>query len=372
VRQGGPEDGAAGRQRDALAAVADELYGLPPEDFTAARDARARELRDGGNRDLAQDVKRLPKATTAAWVVNLLAREHPDVLTQLVDLGAALRAAQADVDPPRMRELNAQRHGVVTAVVRQARTAARATGRPVSESVAGQVEDTLRAAMADPAAAAAVRSGRLVQPLASTGLGPVDLDGAVAVPEALDLAEDGSAGARGSVDAPTRLTDGAEGPGAGGARKRGDRSTADGRKGAGRRRSDDDRPAVEERRAEERRAAEARRAAQEREGRLREARADEDTAADAARRAHEAADAARSDHDDATARRDDAHAAVDDLRRRLGEAEDAARAADAEVRETRRHRDTAARAETKAGQALERARHRLRRLDDQATDPGKG
>jgi hypothetical protein len=39
------------------------------------------------------------------------------------------------------------------------------------------------------------------------------------------------------------------------------------------------------------------------------------------------------------------------------------------VRETRRHRDTATRAETKAGQALERARHRLRRLEDEGTGP---
>jgi hypothetical protein len=57
-------------------------------------------------------------------------------------------------------------------------------GRKISGTVATEVEQTLRAATADEGAAAAVRSGRLLRALSADGVDVVDLDGAVAVPEA--------------------------------------------------------------------------------------------------------------------------------------------------------------------------------------------
>jgi hypothetical protein len=62
---------------------------------------------------------------------------------------------------------------------------AREEGVKTTQAVAEQVEATLTAAMLEPDAAKAVRSGMLVTALAATGLGDLDLSSAVAVPEAL-------------------------------------------------------------------------------------------------------------------------------------------------------------------------------------------
>lgn len=63
-----------------LAAAASELYGLPPGDFTAARNERAKAARAEGNALLAKQVGRLPKPSTAAWAINMLARRRAQEL----------------------------------------------------------------------------------------------------------------------------------------------------------------------------------------------------------------------------------------------------------------------------------------------------
>jgi hypothetical protein len=64
----------------------------------------------------------------------------------------------------------------------------------VTSKVSDQVEATLTAAMVDEDCAAAVRSGLLVAPLASTGVEAVELGAAVAVPEALGFSASPRAG----------------------------------------------------------------------------------------------------------------------------------------------------------------------------------
>src|SRR5512143_1859007 len=97
-------------------AVADELYGLPPDQFTASRNERAKACRAGGDRDLGAQVAALRKPSTAAWVVNQLARHRRDELGQLIELGGALRAAHLDLKAERLRALSDQRHRVVAAL----------------------------------------------------------------------------------------------------------------------------------------------------------------------------------------------------------------------------------------------------------------
>lgn len=168
---------------DPLLAIADELYGLPLADFTPARDALVKEHK--ADKQLAAAVKGLKKASVAAWVVNLLVRRDPEQVEQVLEVGAALRAAQADLAADQLRELTRQRRQLTAAVTTSARRLARAEGLKVTESVAEQVEATLTAAMIDEDAARAVRSGLLVAPVTATGVGELDLTGAVALPEAL-------------------------------------------------------------------------------------------------------------------------------------------------------------------------------------------
>lgn len=164
----------------ALLAEADRLYALGLPEFTAARDARVKELR-AVDRDLAAQVRTLRKPSLAAWVVNLLARRESEQVAQVLAVGAALREAQAALDGEELRELTRQRRQLVAAVTTRARGLAAAEGVRVTPAVAEQVEATLTAAILDPGAADAVRSGLLTSALAATGVGELDLSGSVAL-----------------------------------------------------------------------------------------------------------------------------------------------------------------------------------------------
>ena len=167
---------------DDLLGIADELYALPLGEFTPARDARAKALK---GTDLAAQVKSLRKPSLAAWVVNLLVRRDADQVTQVLDLGAALRDAAAGMQGEELRALTRQRRQLTAAVTTGARSLASGEGVKVTQAVADQVEGTLTAAMLDARCAEAVRSGLLVTALAATGVDKVDLGSAVATPDAL-------------------------------------------------------------------------------------------------------------------------------------------------------------------------------------------
>ena len=77
--------------------AAEQLYGLPPGDFTRARDAHAKELRGDGERDAANAVKALRKPTVAAWALNQLTRRRKKDLAALLSAGENLRAAQEEL-----------------------------------------------------------------------------------------------------------------------------------------------------------------------------------------------------------------------------------------------------------------------------------
>jgi hypothetical protein len=153
--------------------VADELYALPPEDFTAARAAAATADKAG-----AKDINSLRKPTVGAWLVNTLARSEPDLLDELLALGPALAQAQSAGKGDQLRELGDQRRQLVSAVTDKAFEAA---DRGPTAALRAEVESTLEAALADPATADAVRTGRLTRALSYAGFGGVDLEGAVAV-----------------------------------------------------------------------------------------------------------------------------------------------------------------------------------------------
>ena len=153
--------------------VADELYALPPEDFTAARAAAAKA--DKAN---AKDINALRKPTVGAWLVNILVRAEPDLLDELLALGPALAQAQSAGKGVELRELSEQRRQLVSAVSEKAFEAA---DRAPTTALRAEVESTLEAALADPATADAVRTGRLTRALSYAGFGGVDLEGAVAV-----------------------------------------------------------------------------------------------------------------------------------------------------------------------------------------------
>ncbi|QYF72489.1 transposase [Cryobacterium sp. PAMC25264] len=166
-----------------LTAIAQELYGLAPADFTAHRNARARDLRPT-DAALATQVAALRKPSPAAWVMNLIARERAEKLEALLRLGEKMRQAQERLDRDELRRLGAERRDAVAGLAREAADLAQAAGYPPTASVLGEVEQALQAATSDPAAAAAAAAGLLVRALRAVGFEPVDLLDAVAVPGA--------------------------------------------------------------------------------------------------------------------------------------------------------------------------------------------
>jgi hypothetical protein len=165
-----------------VAEVADELYALPPADFTAARDERARQVRAAGQRDEAAAIKKLARPTASAWLVNQLARSALEQMATLYELGEDLQEAQRALAGDRLRELSVQRRQVVNELLSAATDLAGQTDQPASAAVLSEVRATLEAALADAGARAAIRSGRLTKALAYAGLGEVDLTAAMAVP----------------------------------------------------------------------------------------------------------------------------------------------------------------------------------------------
>ncbi|MBG6217113.1 hypothetical protein IWX75_001567 [Arthrobacter sp. CAN_A6] len=162
--------------------VATELYALPLDQFTGARNDRAREATGTGDKDLAALLKKLPKASTAAWLVNLLVTHRRGEVEQVLELGGSLREAQEGSDRAQLHALGQQRQRLLAAVARQGLDVAGELGYDVGPAALEGVESTLRAAMTDPAAAAAVLTARLVRPLEVSGWEPVSLDGAVGGP----------------------------------------------------------------------------------------------------------------------------------------------------------------------------------------------
>ncbi|WP_369200357.1 hypothetical protein [Streptomyces sp. PU-14G] len=146
--------------------VTDELYGLPPDDFTATREQRAQQAREAGARELAGRIHRLRRPTLAAWAGNLLVREQPEQVRLLLELGEALRQAHRDLDGAQLRELSARQHQVTARLAREAAELAAQYGHRISEAARREVADTLHAALADPQAGRDWAAGRLDRPLA--------------------------------------------------------------------------------------------------------------------------------------------------------------------------------------------------------------
>ncbi|RJT77973.1 transposase [Arthrobacter cheniae] len=159
-----------------------ELYALPLDEFIGARNAAAKEAAQHGDKDLAAAVRRLPKPAAAAWLVNMLVTRRRDEVEQVLELGASLKEAQASLDRAQLHALGQQRQRLLAAVAHQSLDAAAEAGHDVGPAALPGVEQTLRAALADPAAAAAVLTGRLVRTLEASGWDAVDLEDAVAGP----------------------------------------------------------------------------------------------------------------------------------------------------------------------------------------------
>lgn len=181
-----------------LSDAADELYGTDPSGFVARRTELVKAARAAKDRDLAALIAALRRPTVAAWYVNLLARSSSTELDALLDLGATMRQAQAELDMATVASLLPERRERERAALKRLEQTLVAEGVAASPVALAEVGGTLTAAVADPAAAAAVRSGCLARSLVYAGFGEVDLSDAVGAE--LEAWVDRRAAERGSAD----------------------------------------------------------------------------------------------------------------------------------------------------------------------------
>jgi hypothetical protein len=154
----------------------DDLYGLPLNDFTPARDALAKELRNAGKKDAADEVKALRKPSVSAWAVNQAARRQPQDVKALVKAGGELRKAQRQAVSGRasggLREATAAHRRLVEDLTEAARTALEERGS-VAPAMVTRIAQTLRAASIDKDAAKALTAGTLSGDVEQIGFGPL-------------------------------------------------------------------------------------------------------------------------------------------------------------------------------------------------------
>jgi hypothetical protein len=141
-------------------AEAERLYGLPLDEFTAARDGRARELRRDGQKEKAAEVAALRKPVVAAWVVNMLARDERADVRELVRAAEAIRTGKAGADAAFREALDR--------LTVAARRLLEAEGRS-ADATLQQVARTLRAAAASEPDL--LTAGTLTQPVEASGFG---------------------------------------------------------------------------------------------------------------------------------------------------------------------------------------------------------
>jgi hypothetical protein len=151
--------------------IADELYALNPDEFTAARDERVKQARSSGDAALAREVAKLRKPTQSAWLINVLWRDQRDVMEQFFEVAEGLRQAQAQAAGGELRELMAQRRQLENAMIRQAKALAQQRGVEIGAATEREAQETLSAALAQPEVADEVRTGRLTKAIAYAGFG---------------------------------------------------------------------------------------------------------------------------------------------------------------------------------------------------------
>jgi hypothetical protein len=143
---------ALARRKPNLDTAVDELYRLPLEEFTAARDDLVKRLRGEGDPAEADRVKALAKPTAAAWIVNQLSQDARADLKKLLSAGERMRKASTAM---KLRAASATEREAIARLLGRVEEVA----GPQSAAITERVRETLHAAAGDPEVGALVRAG---------------------------------------------------------------------------------------------------------------------------------------------------------------------------------------------------------------------
>jgi hypothetical protein len=158
-----------------LDAEIDRLYGLPLDEFVRERDEVAKRLRREGEREAADEIKRLRKPSAGAWALNQAVRRRRRETDALLTAGERLRSAHEDLmsggDPAALRQAMQEERTLASGLADCAEAIASETGKS-GPALRERVRATLHAATVDEAAREELAKGRFVREREAVGLGP--------------------------------------------------------------------------------------------------------------------------------------------------------------------------------------------------------
>jgi hypothetical protein len=155
---------------------ANELYGVPLDQFVAERAALVKALRSSGDRGEAARVAKLAKPSVAAWTVNQLVRTQGRAVDALFEAGDALGDAQSELlagrgDASALRDAGRRERKALDRLTEIARGFLSSEGHEPTAATLERVSDTLHAAAIDPESRSQLREGCLLKELRHVGLG---------------------------------------------------------------------------------------------------------------------------------------------------------------------------------------------------------
>jgi hypothetical protein len=163
----------------------DRLYGVPLDEFVNDRDGLAKRLRRQGEREAAEEVKRLRKPSAGAWALNQAVRRRRKETDALLAAGERLREAHEELlgggDPAALREAMQEERSLASTLADCAEAIASETGRS-GPALRERVRATLHAASVDEEAREELAKGRFVREREAVGLGPFAADAGTAAP----------------------------------------------------------------------------------------------------------------------------------------------------------------------------------------------
>ena len=150
-------------RRSKLDTEIQRLYGLPLGEFTAARNALAKQLRKDGDKEGAEEVASLPKPTVSAWAVNHLFTTDSERMEELLASGErarkALRAILSGGDPGALRDAIQEARDLANELRDRAAGAVTEESRKPGPAVVDRIGTNLQSLAFSPAAEPVLQRG---------------------------------------------------------------------------------------------------------------------------------------------------------------------------------------------------------------------
>jgi len=151
-----------------VARAIDELYAVPPKDFSNARNAKAAALKAAGHVAEAKAVRQLSKPSPFLWATNQLGRLDPKRVAHFVDVVRRVRQSQLR-DPRTAAEGTQTIRAELQALINRAAEVLTKAGYRVPLSASARISNTVLGAAVDSRLVDDLRRGRLTAELAAPG-----------------------------------------------------------------------------------------------------------------------------------------------------------------------------------------------------------